>query len=79
MNCQNPGSCRPCRRAGTYTGAGIGFLIFVFALAIGMIIGAVNYETIVPVLSAVIAFASAILAIIIALLIYWRISKHNSY
>lgn len=46
------------------------FLILVFALALGLILGAVFYETLLPVLSAVIAFAAAILVAIIALLIY---------
>ena len=78
MSCQNPNTCRPYRRCCNYTGAAIGFLIIVLTLAIGVIVGAVNAEAIVPVLAAVIAFAAAVLVIIIALLIYWRISKSNN-
>ena len=74
MNCN---SCRPPRRCSVYAGAAVCFLFFVLALAIGLILGAVNYETILPVIAAVIAFAAAIVAIIIALLIYWHINKNN--
>ena len=78
MNCQNPNTCRTYRRCSNYTGAAIGFLTIVFAFAIGVIIGANFYETFLPVLAAVVAFAAAILVLIIALLIYWHISKTNN-
>jgi len=55
-----------CCRCG---GGVICFLGFLLALAVGLILGAVYYETILPALAAVIAFAAAIAAVIVALLI----------
>lgn len=78
MNCQNQTCCRPARRNRFYAGGALCFLILVFAFAVGLIVGAVNYETILPVLAAVIAFAAAILVAIVALLIFWFISKNNN-
>ena len=49
----------------------LGFFAVLLALAIGAIVGAVNYETFLPVLAAVIVFAIIIGVIIIALLLYW--------
>ena len=49
----------------------------VLALAVGLILGAVNFETILPVVASFIAFTAAIAAIIIALIIYWFICKNN--
>ena len=46
------------------------FLVLVFFFALGAILGAVYYETIVPVLASLIAFTAAVLVIIIALLLY---------
>lgn len=46
------------------------FLILVFAFALGLILGAVFFETLLPVLASIIAFAAAVLVIIVALLIY---------
>lgn len=68
MNCncnpQRPRRCIPC------TETIIGFFAVLLALAIGIIIGAVYYETFLPVLAAVIVFAAVIGVIIIALLLY---------
>lgn len=77
MNCQNPNASRPYRRCSNYTGAAIGFLSIVLTFAIGVIIGASFFEMILPVLAAVIAFAAAVLVLLVALLIYWHISKYN--
>ena len=78
MNCQNSNNgCRWSRRRHLYTGSALCFLAFVLSLAVGLILGAVNYETILPVIAAFIAFAAAIAAIIIALIIYWFICKNN--
>lgn len=49
----------------------VGFFAVLLAFAIGVIIGAVNYETFLPVLAAIIVFAVVIAVIIIALLLYW--------
>jgi len=49
----------------------IAFLALLIAVAVGLILGAVFSETILPALAAVIVFAAALLAVLIALLIYW--------
>ena len=49
----------------------LGFFAVLLALAIGIIIGVVNAETLLPVLAAIIVFAVVIAVIIIALLLYW--------
>ena len=70
MNCNcNPN--RSARRCIPCAETVIGFFAVLRALAIGVIVGAVNYETFLPVLAAVIVFAVVIAVIIIALLIYW--------
>ena len=70
---QNNGCARPRSGCCGFSYAVLCFLCLVFALALGLILGAVFYETILPVLAAVIAFAAAILVGIIALLIWrWR-------
>ena len=76
MNCQNPNRCT-VRRCCQYVGAALCFLVLVLAFTVGLILGAVFYESILPALAAVIAFAAAILAIVIALLIYWFVNRHN--
>lgn len=60
------------RRSGNCFGKAICFLAFLVALAVGLILGAVFVETILPAVPAIIAFAAALAAIIIALLIYRR-------
>lgn len=51
----------------------LAFLVLVFALAVGLILGAVLSASLLPVLPALIAFAAAVLVGIIAVLIYrWR-------
>lgn len=51
-------------------GVVICFLALLFFIAVALVVGAVLYETILPVAPAFIAFAAALLAVIIALLIY---------
>lgn len=68
MNC-NP--IRTPRRCIACVETVLGFFAVLLALAIGVIVGAVNYETFLPVLAAVIVFAIIIGVIIIALLLYW--------
>lgn len=69
MNCNcNPNRSRRCIPCAETV---IGFFAVLLALAIGVIIGAVNYETFLPVLAAIIVFAVVIAVIIIALLLYW--------
>ena len=67
MNC-NPTRTRRCISCIETV---IGFFAVLLALAVGVIIGAVNYETFLPVLAAVIVFAVVIGVIILALLLYW--------
>lgn len=70
MNCNcNPN--RAPRRCIACVETVLGFFAVLLALAIGVIVGAVNYETFLPVLAAVIVFAIIIGVIIIALLLYW--------
>ena len=54
----------------TRAGRAIGFLAFVFALAVGLILGAIFAQPLLTVLAALIAFAAAILVVIIALVIW---------
>lgn len=49
----------------------VGFFVLLLALAVGLILGAVGYETILPVLASVIAFAAAVAAITIGLALYY--------
>ena len=70
MNC----SCnlnRAPRRCPACIETIIGFFAVLLALAVGVIVGAVNFETLLPVLAAIIVFAVIIGVIIIALLLYW--------
>ena len=59
----------PRRRCCFGYGRAICFLGFVFALALGLILGAFYYETILPAIASVIAFAAVIAVVIIVLLI----------
>jgi len=72
--CSNPNRST-FRRCMVVSGTALSFLLLVLAFAIGLILGAYFYETFVPVLPAVIAFAAAIAAIIIALLLWYK--KHD--
>jgi len=76
MNCNcNPNRTRRCIPCAETV---IGFFAVLLALAIGVIIGAVNFQTFLPVLAAVIVFAVVIAVIIIALLIYaFRCGRGN--
>lgn len=70
MNC----SCnlnRSPRRCIACVETVLGFFAVLLALAIGIIIGVLNAETLLPVLAAIIVFAVVIGVIIIALLLYW--------
>ena len=68
MNCQTCNPNRGSRRCLNCIETVIGFFAVLLALAVGVIIGAVNYETFLPVLAAIIVFAVVIGVIIIALL-----------
>ena len=70
MNC-NCNLNRSPRRCLACVEAVLGFFAVLLALAIGIIIGVVNAETLLPVLAAIIVFAVVIGVIIIALLLYW--------
>lgn len=70
MNCQNSNYNRSSRRCIACSETVIGFFAVLLALAIGIIIGAVNSEVILTALAAVIVFAVVIAVIILALLIY---------
>lgn len=48
------------------------FFVLLFAVALGLIVGAMNAETILNAMAAVIVFAAVMLAAIIGLLIYGR-------
>jgi len=53
-----------------YCCCAVGFLALLVLFAVGLILGAVYYETILPVLASVIAFTAAIAAVAVALVIY---------
>ena len=61
--------CNACRR---YPLRALAFLVLLITLTVGVILGAVFYESILPVLATVIAFAVTLAVIVIAILIYWR-------
>lgn len=65
--------CNPCtlrqRIVSTRCGGAICFLAIVLFLDIGLILGAVFSETLLPALAALIVFAVVILAVIIALML----------
>lgn len=70
LNC---GCCETRRtvRRGCFSLDGvICFFAFLIALALGLVLGAVLYETILPALAAIIAFGAVLLAIVIALLLF---------
>lgn len=70
MNYPTPnGSRRACCLR---TGGAICFFAFLFALALGLILGAVFSETLLPALAALIVFAAIMLVAVIVLLVYWR-------
>ena len=53
------------------TGGALFFLALLFALAIGLILGALFAQTLLPALAALIVFAAVIAAAIIAVIIYF--------
>ncbi len=55
----------------------IGFFALLLFLAVGLILGAIFYETITPILSTVIVAAILILAVIIALWIFYARNRNN--
>ena len=61
--------CCQRRRCCFGYGRAICFLGFVFALALGVILGAFYYETILPAIASVIAFAAVIAVVIVVLII----------
>ena len=74
MNCQTPNRCT-IPRCHQFAGAALVFLVLVLFFTVGLILGAIYFETIVPALAAVIAFVAAILAIVIALVLYWFFNR----
>ncbi|MBR6525730.1 MAG: hypothetical protein IKT57_07140 [Clostridia bacterium] len=71
QQCQN-NPYQTVRRFCTCIDGAIALFAGLLALAIGIILGAVFAETLLPALAAIIVFAIAMLAAIIALLIYRR-------
>ena len=71
QNCQN-NPCQTVRRFCTCIDGAIALFAGLLALAVGMILGAVFAETLLPALAAIIVFVIAMLAAIVALLIYRR-------
>ena len=71
QQCQN-NPYQAVRRFCTCIDGAIALFAGLLALAIGIILGAVFAETLLPALAAIIVFAIAMLAAIIALLIYRR-------
>ena len=72
--CSNPNRS-PFRRCMVVSGSALSFLLLVLAFAVGLILGAFFYEALLPVLPAIIAFAAAIAAITIALMLWYK--KHD--
>lgn len=68
MSYPNPNCCGGERRCCRVSEAVVGFFGLLLALAVGIILGAVYYETFTPILASVVAFAAAIAAILAALL-----------
>jgi len=66
------GCCRRERRSCFYLAGLIGFFAVLLALAVGLILGAVFYETIFPVLASVIAFIAAIAAVALGIWFFAR-------
>ena len=71
QNCQN-NPCQTVRRFCTCIDGAIALFAGLLALAVGMILGAVFVQTVFPALAAIIVFVIAMLAAIVALLIYRR-------
>lgn len=70
MNIQENGC--PCRPACFCPQRVIWFFVLLFAVALGLILGAIFSGVILSALAAVIVFAAVMLAVIIGLLIYGR-------
>lgn len=70
--CQNQQTCgyRGWGYAVRCVDLAVAFLAFLFALALGVVLGAAYVQTFAPVLAAVIVFAAVMLVGVIALLIY---------
>ena len=69
QNTRQNGSCIRCV-CGCCGGSALGFLVLLFALGLGLILGAIYVETIFPAIAAVVAFTAAVAAAIVAILIY---------
>lgn len=65
-------ACCSERRSYLYVYGLIGFFAVLLALAIGLILGAVYYETILPVIAAIIAFIAALAAVGIGIWVFTR-------
>lgn len=66
------GCCRQERRSYLYVYGLIGFFAVLLAFAVGLILGAVYYETILPVVAAIIAFVAALAAVGIGIWFFTR-------
>ena len=69
--CSNSACC-PGKRSYLYVYGLIGFFAVLLALAVGLILGAVFYETILPVVAAIIAFIAALAAVGIGIWLFTR-------
>ena len=65
-------TCCQERRSYQYVYGLIGFFAVLLAFAIGLILGAVYYETILPVIAAIIAFIAALAAVGIGIWVFTR-------
>ena len=70
QNCNNNGCDRRRRISCLCSLKPICFLAALLTLALGLIFGAIYYETLLPILASIIIFAVAMAVAIIALLIY---------
>ena len=64
--------CHQGRRSYLYVYGLIGFFAVLLAFAIGLILGAVFYETVLPVIAAIIAFIAALAAVGIGIWFFTR-------
>lgn len=65
-------ACCQERRGYLYVYGLVGFFAVLLAFAIGLILGAVYYETILPVIAAIIAFIAALAAVGIGIWVFTR-------
>lgn len=71
MSCPNPCCSRPKHRPSRCVCIAIGFLVLLLVFTIGLIVGAYNAQIIISAIAALIAFAAAIAAILIAIVLMY--------